>query len=237
MKRGACSCEHCQHKICAGRVPIFSSLDVEELNKVVNLILRRQYGKGEMIILEGSGLESLIIINQGRVKVFRDTQEGREQILYIFSEGDFFGEKNLFRSRLATYNVETLETTSLCTIRKDDFQQLLREYPEICIKIMDELCSRLDRLENAIENMGARNVEARVSAVLLEFAQKYGKAHSDGLLIELPLSREGIASYIGLTRETVSRKMNHLQAEGIIEMMGNKRVILRDRAALERQVE
>jgi len=82
--------------------------------------------------------------------------------------------------------------------------------------------------------MGTRTVEARVSSVLLEFADKYGKPHPRGIMIELPLSREGIANYIGLTRETVSRKMSLLQDEGVIEMNGNKKVLLLDRSALER---
>lgn len=237
MSKHECSCEHCQHQLCARRVPIFSTLDDQELKRIVSLIIRRQYAKGELIILEGSSLEGLIIINKGQVKAFRDTLEGREQILYIFAEGDFFGEKNLLRNQKATYNVEALEATNICMIKKSDFQKLLREYPDIGIKIMEELCSRLERLENTIESMGAKNVEARVSSVLLEFARKYGKEHRKGLLIELPLSREGIASYIGLARETVSRKMSLLQDEGIIEMIGNKKVIITDKEALEKSIE
>lgn len=236
MSKQTCSCKNCQHQLCAGRVPIFSSLDTEELASIVSLIVRKQYAKGELIILEGSKQDSLVIINKGQVKAFRDTHEGKEQILYIFSEGDFFGEKNLIKHQEATYNVEALEETSICTIKKNDFQQLLREYPDIGFKIMEELCNRLDRLENTIETMGAKNVEARVNAALIEFAKKYSKDHPKGLLVELPLSREGIANYIGLTRETVSRKMSLLQDEGIIEMVGNKKVIIIDKDALEKSI-
>jgi len=80
--------------------------------------------------------------------------------------------------------------------------------------------------------MGTKNAEERVSAVLLEFARKYGKESQNGIIVELPLSREGIANYIGVARETVSRKMNMLQEEGIIEMVGNKKVIIRNIDAL-----
>lgn len=237
MSKYTCECERCQHQICARRVPIFSTLNVEEIDRIVNLITRKRYSRGELIIMEGSSLDSLIIMNSGQVKAFRDTQEGKEQILYIFSQGDFFGEKNLLMNHNATYNVEALEETNVCTIEKKDFQQLLREYPEIGLKIMEELCSRLERLENAIESMGTKNVEARVNAVLLEFARKYGKENQNGIIVELPLSREGIANYIGVARETVSRKMSLLQDEGIIEMVGNKKVILLNIEALQREVE
>jgi CRP/FNR family transcriptional regulator len=233
MNITSCGCEKCQNDLCAKRVPIFSAFDQEELNKVTDLIVRKQYKKGELVIIEGSQLEHMIIINTGKVKAFRDTNEGKEQILYIFSEGDFFGEKNLLRDREATYNVEALEETGVCTIHKKAFQELLREYPNLGSKVMEELCNRLDRLENVIESMGTKNVETRVNTVLLEFSDKYGKKHPKGIMIELPLSREGIANYIGLTRETVSRKMSLLQDEGIIEMIGNKKVIIINKDALK----
>jgi CRP/FNR family transcriptional regulator len=212
-------------------------LDDDELNKIVTLIVRKHYSKGEIIVLEGSNSESLIIINSGQAKAFRNTLEGREHILYIFSEGDFFGEKNLLNKHEASYNVEALEDTDICMINKKDFQQLLREYPDIGLKIIQELSNRLDKLESTIESMSNKNVEIRVNSVLLEFAGKYGKNHSKGIMIELPLSREGIANYIGLSRETVSRKMGILQDEGIIDMIGNKKVIVLDLEALKESVE
>ncbi|MBM7684726.1 Crp/Fnr family transcriptional regulator [Defluviitalea raffinosedens] len=236
MSKHICNCEHCQHKLCARNVPIFSSLNPEEIEKVVSLIVRRKYSKGEIIVLEGSSLESLVIINTGKVKAFRHTFEGKEQILYIFSSGDFFGEKNLIINQKVTYSVEALEDTNICMISKGDFKQLLNEYPEISYKIMEELCKRLIRMEDAVESMSIKSVEARISAVLLEFANKYGKSHSNGILVELPLSREGIANYIGLTRETVSRKMSLLQEEGIIKMVGNKKIIITDKEALENSI-
>lgn len=235
-----CSCGHCGHsghQLCTSRVPVFSTLDAKELESITSLIIGKQYSKGELIILEGEKLESLIIINHGRVKAFKDTYDGKEQILYIFSEGDFFGEKNLLTQQNATYSVEALEDTSTCMINKKDFQQLVREYPDIGLKIINELCDRLDRLENTIKNMGTKDVEVRVNAVLLEFIRKYGKNHKKGILIELPLSREGIANYVGIARETVSRKLSHLQDSGIIEVVGNKKIIILDKDALEQEIE
>lgn len=236
MNNQFCGCESCTHRMCARNVPIFSTLNGEELSKVVSLIIRRRYAKGELLVIEGASQDNLVIVNSGRVKAFRDTLEGKEQILHIFSQGDFFGESNLLKNQRASYNVEALEETNICMINKNDFQNLLKEYPNISLKIMEELCSRLDRLESTIETMGTKNVEVRINKVLLEFAQKYGQRHPKGILVELPLSREGIANYIGLTRETVSRKMSNLHDEGIIEMEGNKKIIILDIDALEESV-
>jgi CRP/FNR family transcriptional regulator len=228
-----CGCEKCQHKLCVSRVPIFSDLASEELGKIAELIVRKRYKKGELIIMEGSCPESLIIIDRGQVKVFRYTAEGKEQILYIFDEGDFFGEKNLLKDQEATYNAEALEPTNICKINKRDFQNLLRDYPGIGIKIIEELCGRMEKIEAAVQNMGTKSIEARINGILLEYAQRYGKKHASGVLVELPLSREGIASFIGVTRETVSRKLSILQDDGIIEAIGNKKVLILDIDALK----
>jgi len=236
MEEHNCGCGHCLDSLCVQKVPIFSGLDQAELRRVAGLITRKQYNKGELVIMAGQQNTNLMIINRGRVKAFRYTRDGREQILYIFGSGDFFGETNLLREQETNYNIEALEETGFCLIAKEDFQRLVRSYPEIGLKIMAELCNRLEGLENIIQNMGSNNVELRVNAVLLEFARKFGRDHSRGILIELPLSREGIANYIGLTRETVSRKLNLLQQEGLIEMDGNKKIIILDKETLERSI-
>ncbi len=233
MSFHACNCENCGHRACALRVPIFSGLGAEDIGRIVALIQRKQYLKGQMLFMESSFPNSLIIINSGQVKAFKYTPEGKEQILYIFSEGDFIGEKNLLKDQQATYNVEALEETQVCMINKQEFQQMLREHPGVGLKIMEELCSRLERLERLIQNMGTKDAETRVSMLLMEFAGKYGRDHSRGILVELPLSREGMASYIGVTRETISRKLSNLQEEGVIELIGNKKLLILDKEALE----
>lgn len=237
MSKGVYMCKSCHQDICAKRVSLFSSLDDEQLIKIINLVIHKTYKKGEALIFEGQSFNSLVIINKGQVKGFKTTIEGKEQILYIFSDGDFFGEKNLLRNQPSGYTVEALEETHVCLIEKGDFQTLIQEYPDIALKIMEELGNRLDHLENVVESMGTKTVDSRISSVILEFANKFGTDDPRGTLIELPLSREGIANYIGITRETVSRKMSMLQEEGVLEIIGNKKLLLLDRSALERAIE
>lgn len=233
MKEDMFLCETCPHNVCTSRIPLFSSLDRNNLRKIVGIIKRKHFKKGDLLLGDRSIMDSLIIISRGKIKVFRITHEGKEQILYIFSEGDFFGEKNLIKNSLTSYNIEMLEDTSFCMIQKNDFRNILDAHPQICIKIMEELCIRLSRFENVVENMGAKNVDARISSVLIEFSDKYGKPHKNGMIIELPLSREGIANYIGVTRETVSRKLTSFKNKGYIEIIGNKRIIIKNRSILE----
>ncbi|NTV90820.1 MAG: Crp/Fnr family transcriptional regulator [Clostridiales bacterium] len=236
MGKRDCGCNKCIENSCARKVPILSMLDEGEADFISDLVLHRNYSKGSMIYMEGDSLESLVIINEGSVKVFSYTHDGKEQILYIFSQGDFFGERNLMKSHKSPYYVEALEDTQVCMINKKDFEALLIRHPGIGLKIIDELNTRLERLEDTVKNMGTKTVESRISATLAEFAGKYGVEQKDGILVELPLSREGIANYIGLTRETVSRKLGLMQDDGIIEMIGNKKILIRKVDSLREKI-
>lgn len=219
-------CKHCQDEPCIHKVPIFSSLNNEELMNIADLINHKVYKKGEIIIHEGEKSNSITIINHGSVKACRYSLDGKEQILYIFSEGDFFGEQNLLNERTSTYSVKALTQVKVCTLSKNDFQPLLYNHPEISIKILSELGDRMYRLENAMQGMGIRNVDYRIGSILLEFSDKYGSKVKEGILIQMPLSREGIANYLGVARETVSRKLGQLESDGIIRTVNNKSILL-----------
>jgi CRP-like cAMP-binding protein len=227
-----CNCGHCTHDLCMHRVPIFSALNNEELARIAELIHHRDYKKGELIVSEGEKTESIVIMHEGSAKAFKYTADGREQILYIFSEGDFFGEQNLLSNQTASFFVEALQDVKTCVLSKKQFQQLIYRYPEIAIKIIDELGQRMTRLENALQSMGVRNVDSRLGSLLIEFKNKYGSNVPEGTLIQLPLSREGIANYLGIARETVSRKLGQLEQEGIIRSVNNKSILILDEETL-----
>lgn len=231
--RDICNCGHCSNDLCIRKVPIFSSLNPEEVQKIANLITHREYKKGEMMLFDGEKSEAVTIMHEGSAKAFKYTSDGREQILYVFTEGDFFGEQNLLSDRTATYSVEALQPVRTCILSKTQFQQLLYQYPDIAVKIIAELGERMGRLENAMQGMGVRNVDNRIGGILLEFASKYGTAEKEGTLIHLPLSREGIANYLGIARETVSRKLGQLESEGVIRSVNNKSILILDQEALE----
>lgn len=230
-------CQQCGGRNCVAKVPVFSSLDHDEQEKIHSLILRRKYRKGEFLLMEGDIQESLMILHSGKVKVFRYTQDDKEQILYILSEGDFFGERNLFKRLKSTCFIQALEETDLCLISGKAFLNFLRSHPDTSVKMLEELSRRMERLEDAVHNMGTMSSESRLTSVLVDFASQYGKQQKNGILLELPLSREGIANYIGITRETVSRKLGLLQDEGLIEAIGNKKLLIPDLRRLEESIQ
>ncbi len=228
----SCHCGYCHNDLCMKKVPIFSSLSAEEVGKLSELINHREYKRGELLLHEGEASDYIVILNEGSAKAFKYTTDGREQIIYVFSEGDFFGEQNLLTDHTATYNVEALQTVKICMLSKSRFQKLLYQFPDIAIKIIAELGERMARLENAMQGMGVRNVDNRIGGILLEFAEKYGSSEEEGILIQLPLSREGIANYLGVARETVSRKLGQLENEGVIRSINNRTILILNREAL-----
>lgn len=217
----------CKHPLCISKVPIFSELGEEELTRIASLIRQKDFAKGEQIVVEGTDLGGLLILNHGQVKTFRVTADGRERILQVLSEGDFIGEKNLLAGHPLTYSAEALTETRVCFIPRAEFLNLMRQYPDILFNITAELCRRLDRMETMIQ-LDTTDVSQRLNAMLIEFATKYGESSEDGILVNMPLSREGIANYIGVTRETVSRKLKEMEEEGIIELIGNRKILIRD---------
>lgn len=226
-------CTHCNNNLCMHKVPIFYNLDREDLTKIADLIQHKSFKKGEIIFSFGDKVDSIIIINEGSAKAYKYTPDGREQILYVFSEGDFFGEQYLLTNRTAEYTVEALQSANVCMLSKEQFEQLLLQHPNIAIKIIEQLGARMSRLERVMESMGVRSVDSRVCSLLLDYTKEYGKIVAEGVLIQLPLSREGIANYLGIARETISRKLGQLENDGLIRSVSNKSILVLDATALE----
>lgn len=219
-------CKNCHNPLCLHKVPIFASLEFDDMKKVHQYITHKNYQKGEFIFREGETLDSIIIINQGSAKAVKYSSEGREQILHVFMEGDFFGEKHLLNNDIADYSVEVLKPVGTCMLRKDTFEKLLHQHPEIAVKIIVELGKRLSQLESTIRSIGVRSVDTRISELLLEYGKLYGERVKEGVMIHLPLSREGMANYLGIARETLSRKLTALEIDGFIQSIGNKKILL-----------
>lgn len=224
----SCDCYRCTGKYCAQKVYIFSGLNEQQTEEVVNLIERKSFKKGDNIFLEGDVSDRLYIVNSGSIKAYRYTKEGKEQILYVMSSGDSIGELNLLKKSRYKYSASALADTDICIISKDNFDGLLQKYPEITLRILEGLHDRMDNLEDLVQNLSTKDVEARIADLLLHFIKDFGVETKDGIEVDMPLSREEMGNFIGTTRETISRKLASMQEEGIIEMSGSRKIIIRD---------
>lgn len=221
-----CNCFKREGKNCIEIVPIFSNLTYEEMMEVARITTEKTYEKGEMIYMAGDKGEKLYVIHTGKVKVTRFTESGKEQVIRVLGPGEFMGELSLFSPLPLTDNGETLSKTRVCMIDGEKLKELMKKYPTIAFKVMEELSSRLDKAEDLIENISLHGVEKRLASTLIRMANEKGE-------ISLNMSKRDLASYIGMSQETLSRKLTAFQDMGIIKLIGHRRIILLDMDALE----
>jgi len=233
-----CNCEACNHTLCAKKVPIFSFLSEDELRKIINMTGHKSYKKGDTICREGEKSDTLFIINEGKVKLSKLTKEGKEQIVHIFNSGDFFGELNLFSSNEKhNFDVYAISDVKICTLSKVDMNAIIMSNPEISLKLLEVITKRLTQTENLAQNLATNDAEIRIASMLLEFMEDYGINTDEGLQINLPINREEMANYTGVTRETISRKLSNFEELGIISLKGNKVLIIKHLDALKTYIE
>jgi CRP/FNR family transcriptional regulator, anaerobic regulatory protein len=235
MKKHICNSEKGRKtEPCPKKVPIFQSLSNEEILKVAKMTNHIQFQKGQMLIQEGEKSDTLYIINKGKVKLSKYTTDGKEQILYIMTAGDFFGELNLFNEdEVSNFTAFAIESTEICQLTKKNLNQIMLENPEISIKLLTSLTKRLAHTENLAQNLATKDPEIRIIHMILEFCQRFGTKVNNGILIVLPITREEIASYVGVTRETISRKFSKFEELGLITISGNKQIIVQNKLALK----
>ena len=220
-------CSACSHQYCAKRVSIFASLSDEELSQITSLVEQKQFNKGDLIFSEGQPFDKLYIINTGSMKVFKYNKEGKEQILYLLNEGEFLGDLNLLKKGVLSFNAIALEDITLCTIHKNDFDYIIKTHPSISLKVLEYAHDRIFELENLIQTVTTKDIETRLASLLINLSKTFGdpdEKDSNQLYIHLTMSREDMANFIGVTRETISRKLSYFQSENIIEIIGNRAI-------------
>lgn len=221
-------CNHedgCSHEHCAKKVSLFASLSDDELMQMTSLIAQKHFDKGEIIFSEGQDFDQLYIVNQGSMKVLKYNKDGKEQILYILSEGEFLGDLSLLKKGILPFSAIALEDITLCTIHKNDFDHIIKTNPSISLKVLEYAHDRIYELENLIQTVTTKDIDTRLATLLLNLSKSFGQKSSHNaqeVYINLTMSREDMANFIGVTRETVSRKLSFFQSEGILEVIGNK---------------
>lgn len=208
---------------CISLVPIFNHLEEEQMDEVMALIHSRSYKKGEDIYQTGNASDALYIVRRGRVKIYRISESGKEQILRILNPGDFTGELALFNESVHDAFASALVDTDICMIKRNDLQNLLLKYPNISLKILSELSHRLAQSETQTTRATER-VELRIALFLVESIDHNSKSD----VITLPMSKKDLASYLGTTPETISRKLLEFEDAGLIKQLSNKSIKIID---------
>ncbi len=207
-------------------VKLFHELDIGEIRAFAELVREKNYPRSSVIVFEDDPGDSFFIVQTGRVKVVKVSDDGREVILAVLGPGEYFGELALIDNRPRSAHVIAMEDTILLVLRREDFRKRVEASPQVAWALLTELSRRLRETDQKFYDNIALDVPGRICRLLLDAA-----AVGDGVAIDKPLTHQVIAQMIGASRETVSRNMKDFQEAGWISVE-RRRISLRNLDAL-----
>lgn len=209
-------------------IPLFAELPEKQRRNLADIAVSRNYAKGDIIFAENDRANGFYAIVAGRIKIYKLSPEGKEQILHVFGPGDVFGEVVVFAGRKFPAYAEPLETATTLFFPRDAFINLIRNDPDLALGMLAELSIKLRQFTALIENLSLKEVPARLAAHLLYLSKR--QENTDALVLELPKSQ--LASLLGTIPETLSRILARMAKEGLIDMPDTRKIRILDRAAL-----
>lgn len=211
---------------------LFSALEMPEITAFAKRTVVRRFSAGELLFSEGEPCEGLYVVAAGRVRIFKVSPSGREQVLTIEGPGSSIAELPVFDGGSYPASAAAADESQLLFVSRNDFRECCLEHPEVSLKVLQVVGARLRRLVTIIEELSFSTLRHRLIAWLLREAQTQGRTTAQGIVFELGMSHQEIAAHVGTVRELVSRNMARLQAQGLIHVQGREITIL-DPAGLE----
>ncbi len=210
------------------KVSIFSNLTDEQYRMVAKICKIKKYNKKDTIFNDGDKALGFYIVFDGKVKIYKVSYEGREQILHIFGNYQIFGEVPVFSNRVFPATATTLVDSEIVFIPKDEFIRLIRQHPKIALQIIGVLSMRLHTFTNVIENLSLKEIPSRLASYLLFLKEKSG----DKTKLELNVNKSQLSSILGTIPETLSRIFTKMSQNKILELNG-KYITINDLEKLE----
>jgi CRP-like cAMP-binding protein len=207
-------------------MPILSSLSQRDWENVKHLFIEKHFGKDDYIFFEGDPSSWLGVVLDGRVKMIKHSEAGKDVVLNVISPGEMLGEVAAFNGEPYPATAQAMEPTVVASIHQDDYLRLLNQYPALALRVIEELGRRLREAQDMIRSMAVERVERRIARILLKLAATTGSSNEDGILIELPLSRQDIAEMAGTTVETAIRTMSKFRKKGLVRTKRGQVTIL-----------
>ncbi|MFC6206018.1 Crp/Fnr family transcriptional regulator [Levilactobacillus tongjiangensis] len=207
---------------CVSQVPIFQRLADEQLISVAQVTRPIHADKGGTVFSTGEVSQTLYIVNTGQVRLYHLGDDGREQVLRVLNPGDFIGEIALFTDEVHSSYAEATKKTELCTISRQSLTKLIAGMPELSMNLLGALADRLKSAERQATLLAIPDALPRLAGYLQELS-----GHQAGTF-DLPMSKQDLAAYLGMTPESLSRKFRQLTTDGVIETVGRRQVRVTD---------
>jgi len=191
-------------------------------------LVRRRYDKDEYLFFEGDPARWLVFVAEGRVKVIKHSESGRETILATFGPGQIVGEVGVLIGDVYPATAQALESTVTLSLRRAEYVELVRTHPDLAWSLIAELGRRLQRAHETIRSLAVEKVQRRVARVLLRMASASGERLEGGAVrITVALSRQDIADMAGTVLETAIRTMSKFHKQGLIETKEGRIILLK----------
>ncbi len=217
------------------RVPVFATLAPDDLLRVAEVAVPRRLAAGEVVFREGDESDTCYVVRSGQARAIRVHPDGRSLTLAHFGPGDIFGELAMFDSEKRSATIETLEETEVVAILGGDMRRLLRQHPDIAVKLVVALGRRLRETNDRLTRQSFLTVQSRVAAVLAQLVAAARTEGPDDADVLITSTQSDLAKLAGSSRESASRFLAVLERAGIITQ-GRGKIVVHDAAALERYV-
>lgn len=210
------------HAGCVSLVPIFNHLDEESMRKIATKARHKDLKRGEYLYQAADEDDTVYIVHKGQVRIFHLSESGKEQLIRVLNPGDFTGEWTIFSA--GTYHEHYAEATrnsAICMINRNDLLELLKEYPEISMKILSSMSDRLQESERQTASVATEPV---VNRIIYYLESLMDTDVEDEVTVELPMTRKDLSSYLGTTPETLSRRFKELENKGVIKPLPKNKI-------------
>lgn len=204
---------------------ILADLPPDVFQLLTNHMSEQVYRKNELIFREGAYPSGIFYITKGKVKKYKVDNDGKEQIIYLAVTGQLFGYHAVLSEARYSDSAAVLEESTVAFIPKEDFLNALDYSPLLTRRLLKTLSHEFAVLANSLSVFSLKTVRERLALQLILIREKYKENYVDGMLIEISISREDLASLVGTARENIVRVLSEFKEENILESKGRKIII------------
>ncbi|OUM86773.1 MAG: hypothetical protein BAA01_04060 [Bacillus thermozeamaize] len=209
------------------KIPLFRDIEPDAFERLHLRFDQRNYPKHGTIFREGQEREAIFFILKGIVKTYKVDETGKEQLISLLHQGEMFPHVGLFDDVPYPATAEAIQETELLVIPISDFRNLLASHPRMAAQVIAHMEQKIMDLQQRLQKMMSADVLHRLIDILLHLADEYGVVQNGHTVIHIPLTNQDLANMLGTSRETVSRMLNHLKKEQLLDT-GRQQIILYD---------
>lgn len=210
---------------------LFSELNKDELEILNQNRIKCEYSKGEFLYQEGDLIPGLICLNQGKVKLIKESKIENEFIVSLHKTVDFIGFDDLMSQSKCSSSAVALDNVSVCVILKEQFFKVIKKNPQLALKIIDNQSKKLIKNQDKLLNIAQSNLESRLAFALIQLVEFYG-FDSDGKTLSVTIKRRELAAMSSMNTANAIRTLSKLKGMGIIEI-AKKSIIILDQTKLK----